>query len=96
MNDSKVKKGKSNLKQIPPDFLKLKKNKPQISTNYNEIINSKKVKMFLTDKDKNIISKHNSNYKLADNIKLENSNNKYSLIQNLRGKYSNIKNTKLW
>ena len=95
MNDSKVKKGKSNLKQIPLDFSKLKKNKSQKSNNYNEIINSKKVKMFLTDKDKNIISKHNSNYKLADNIKLENSNNKYSLIQNLRGKYSNIKNTNI-
>ena len=95
MNESQFKKGKSNLKQIPLDSLKLKKNKSQISNNYNEIINSKKVKKFLIDKDKKIVTKHNSNYKLGDNIKLENNSTKYSFIKNLRSNYSNVKNNNI-
>ena len=41
------------------------------------------------------MTKHNSNYKLGDNIKLENNSTKYSFIKNLRSNYSNVKNNNI-
>ena len=93
MKENKQKNGKIDVKKISIGYSNKNKNKSLISNNNICIINSQKYNRFINNNDKRSIAKHNSNYKLDNNIKkVEKTNiNKIQFVQNLRNQYKSRK-----